>query len=146
MWVSRVSKFDNFFLTCRNWANLYTWRILVLPFMENSIPTFQYYFSFCHLVCKLLKSHFSPFLLVSKLYELNLWFNHEFIFESSWCCYLSKVRFVLFVLIQTFSDLKIVHFLSVNYVSYIRPSYIYGQCWYWRFSVVLILRMVSFNS
>ena len=47
--------------------------ILVLSFMDSSIPTFLYIFIIFHLVCELLKSLFSHILLVSKFYELILW-------------------------------------------------------------------------
>ena len=74
--------------------------------MEGSIPTFQHFFQLFFIWSVNCSSHFfSPFLLVSKLYELNLRFQkfkHEFIFERFQYCYLSKVRFVLFVPIQTF--------------------------------------------
>ena len=59
----------------RNWGKVYIWGLLVFSFMGSSIPTFQYFFSFFHVVCKLLKSFFSHFFLVSKLYVSNLWFR-----------------------------------------------------------------------
>ena len=77
-YISRVSKFHNFFLDIfRNWGKVYIWGILVLPCMESLFPTFQYFFlAFFHLVCKLLNSIVNcSFLLVSKLYELKLWFQ-----------------------------------------------------------------------
>ena len=36
----------------RNWDNIYVWGLLVLPFIENPIPTNWYFVLFC-LVCKL---------------------------------------------------------------------------------------------
>ena len=41
-----------------NWVNIYIWGILVLPFMESWISTFQYFSSFFYLVCELPKSLF----------------------------------------------------------------------------------------
>ena len=44
-YVSWVSKFHNFFSDMlRNWGKVYIWGILLLSFMESSIPTFQYFF------------------------------------------------------------------------------------------------------
>ena len=44
-------------------------------------------------------------------------------------------------LFRLFSGRQVIQFWSVNYASYFRPSLIYGQCWYWRFLVVRILRV-----
>ena len=58
----------------RDWGKVYIWAILVLSFMESSIPTFQYLFKLFFIWSVNWSSHFfSPFLLVSKLYELSLW-------------------------------------------------------------------------
>ena len=70
LFLSQVSKFHNFFLTCSESET--RCGFLVFSLMECSIPSFQYFFSFFHVVCKLLKSLFSHFLLVSKLHELSL--------------------------------------------------------------------------
>ena len=64
----QFSKFHNFFLTSSKTETSIVWVLLVLSFMEISIPPFQYFFSFFHLVCKFFNSFFSHFLLVSKLY------------------------------------------------------------------------------
>ena len=58
----------------RDWGKVYIWVILVLSFMESSIPTLQYLFKLFFIWSVNCSSHFfSPFLLVSKLYELSLW-------------------------------------------------------------------------
>ena len=46
--------------------------VIYEKFNSNFPVLFSYFF---HLVCKCFKLLFSPFLLVSKLYELNLWFQ-----------------------------------------------------------------------
>ena len=46
--------------------------VIYEKFNSNFPVLFSYFF---HLVCKFFKLLFSPFLLVSKLYELNLWFQ-----------------------------------------------------------------------
>ena len=43
------------------WTKVYIWELLVLLLIESSIPTFQYFFSIFHLVCKFLKSLFLSF-------------------------------------------------------------------------------------
>ena len=135
--VKRVSKIDNFFLTCseteprcifEGFQFCHLWKV---QFQLSS--TFFSFFFIWSVNC--LGHFFSPFLLVSKLYELNLRFQkfkHEFIFERFQYCYLSKVRFVLFRLIQglfrLLSGLQIAQFWSVNYDSFFRSFQIYGQC------------------
>ena len=47
-----------------NWDKNYILGLLLLSFMKSSIPTFKYFLSFFHLVCKLFKSRFK-FLYVS---------------------------------------------------------------------------------
>ena len=60
----------------RNWGKVYVWGILVLLFMESSIPMFQNLFKLSFIRSVNCSSHFfSPFLMVRKLYELNLWFQ-----------------------------------------------------------------------
>ena len=60
-YISWISKFHNFFLTCSETEARFTFGVLqVLPFMEKLFQTFQYRFSFLHLVCKLFKGDFQP--------------------------------------------------------------------------------------
>ena len=82
---------------------------------EGSIPPCQFLFRFFHMVFKFLKT---PFLVIfcgsvncmSWVFDFQdvQKLKHQIIFETFWYCYLWKVRFVLFVPIQTF-------FWSVNY-------------------------------
>ena len=75
LWVESVNS-TIFSDMLGNWSKVYIWGILLLSLMESSIPTFQYFFlAIFHLVCKLLKSLFKSFFLVSKFYELSLWFQ-----------------------------------------------------------------------
>ena len=79
-YMSRVSKFHNFFLTCS----------------ETEARCIFEGFYYCHLwkvQFQLSRTFFSFF---------SSFFHHEFIFESFQYCYLSKVRFILFVPNQTF--------------------------------------------
>ena len=76
-YVSWVSKFHNFFLTCSEtearciFEGFYHCHLWKVQFQLSS--TFFTLFFMWSVNCS---SHFlSPFLLVSKLYELNLWFQ-----------------------------------------------------------------------
>ena len=82
-YMSRVSKFHYFFLTCSETEA----RCIFKGFWYCHLWKVQYQFSniflaLFHLVCQLLKSLFSPFLFVSKLYELSVWII-EHILEMS---------------------------------------------------------------
>ena len=77
---------------------------------------------------------------MSKSLNMNLYFR-----GFSIAVYKKFDLYYLYLFIF-FSGLHIVQFWSVNYISYFRPSQIYGQCLYWRILVIGILRRVSFNS
>ena len=68
--MSRVSKFRDFFDMLRN---LRAFSIVIYEKFNFSI--FSIFLTLFKLVCKLLTSFFSQFLLVSKLYELSLLFK-----------------------------------------------------------------------
>ena len=75
-YMSRVSKFHIFFWHAqklRQGVYLRDFSIAIYGNFNSNFPVL--FLAFFHLVCKFLKSLFSPFLLVSKLYELNLWFQ-----------------------------------------------------------------------
>ena len=118
-----------------NWGKVYIWELLVLSFTQSSIPTFQYFFSFFYLVCKLFSSLFSHFSSVSKLCELNLWImSHipEMSRSLNWKFYWNLLV-LLFMqnLILTFSHF----FWSVNWTSLVHKLYLL-------FTVMLDLRVV----
>ena len=60
----------------RNWGQVYIWGLLLLSFMESSIPTFQYFFQLFFICSVNCCSHiFSHFMSVGKFYELSIWFS-----------------------------------------------------------------------
>ena len=61
--ISWVSKFHNAFSDVLwTWNKIYIWELEVLSFMESLFPTFRYFYSFFHLVCKFSRNFFSHFI------------------------------------------------------------------------------------
>ena len=122
-YLSPVSKFHIFFLTCSETEArciFYIWGVLLLSFMESSIPVFQHFLKLFLIWSVNCWSHFfSPFLLVSKLYELNLWFKRC---PGAFSIIYQKYDLYYLCLFRLFYGLQIVQFWSVNYASYFRPS------------------------
>ena len=117
-------------------------------FLESLISTLQYFF----LTVFIWSADCVNLIFISPfLFQQIVWvesFKHR-TYLGDVLVYIAiyrKINLYYLCLFRLFSDLWIVQSWSVNYVSYSRLSEIYGQCWYWRFLEVGILRGVSFNS
>ena len=109
-YMSQVSKFHNFFLTCSKTEARCTFeRFQYCLLWKVQFQLSSNFFSFFFIWSVNCSSHF----LVPFCWSVNFmsWdfdfrdvqkLKHDFIFESFQYCYLSKVNFVLFVPIQTF--------------------------------------------
>ena len=126
-YMSQVSKFHNFFLACsgtearcifEGFEYCHLWKVQFQ--LSSTIFSFFFIWSVNY------SSHFfSPFLLVSKLYELSLWFHRcpdmSLYLRAFSIAIYQKFDLYYLYLFRLFSGLQIVQFWSGNYVSYFRP-------------------------
>ena len=113
--------------------------LLVLPFMERSFPTFQYIFSFFHLVYKLLKSLFVTFRRAVNY----IFFSRKYFLESLICnvfssysdfflvCELYRSGLQICLLFQTILDLWVVVILEVFSSEILRRASFNSQLLFW---------------
>ena len=114
----------------RNWGKVYIWWILVLSFMESSIPTFQYFFQLFFIWSVNCSSHFLvPFcwsvncIWVEPLIsEMSKSLNMDLYLRAFSIAIYRKFNLYYLRLFRLFSGLQTVQFWSVNYASYFRPS------------------------
>ena len=114
-YMSQVSKFHKFSLTCSETEA----RCIFEGFQYYHLWTVQFhfssiFFSFFHLVCKLLRSLFQ-FLLISKFYELSPWIKKHIsemsrnvsinLYLRPFCIAIYRKFYLCFTLFQIFSGL-----------------------------------------